>query len=122
MLSRGEIEEGLTQFHGTTCYSRFQRGFLLTEGAKWLAESAGYYWLYDIAWSVKPILAKGWFASLTLTVDLDAQTGEVVITDGHDRVLYKQRVPFTDFPLPEVKLFIADDEAGEKVIMLPGEY
>ncbi len=39
MLSRNEIEAGLPQFTGTTQYYRSHPGLLLTDGAKWLAES-----------------------------------------------------------------------------------
>lgn len=92
------------------------------DGAHWLAESAGCFWLYDIIWSVKPRLANEGFACLTLTVNLPKRRGTVVIDDGNDNPLYTQRIKFTDFPLPEVKLFIADGEEGEKVIMLPSEY
>ena len=119
MLTRKEIEAGLPQFTGTEHYYRHQPGVLLTDGAKWLAESAECYWLYDIVWSVKPILDKRWFAAVRLTVK-DNQ-GEVTIDDGNDNVLYTQHIDYTDFPLPKIKLFVAGSEEGE-VIMLPSEY
>ena len=119
MLTRKEIEEGLPQFTGTEHYHRHQPGFLLTDGAKWLAESAGCYWLYDIIYSIRSILDKDSFAVVKLTVK--DQQGDVTVEDGNDNVLYSQHIEYTDFPLPEIKLYVADSEA-EKVIMLPSEY
>ena len=120
MLTREAIEEGLPQFTGTEHYHRHQSWLLLTDGAKWLAESAECYWLYDIIASVRPILAKDWFAVVKLTVK--DQQGDVTVEDGNDNVLYTQHIEYTDFPLPEIRLYVADAEEGTKVIMLPSEY
>jgi len=124
MLNRTEIESGLEQFTGTEHYYRHSPGFVLTDGAKWLAESAGCYWLYDIAWSVaqKPKLRREPFWTLTLTTGIEAHKGKVKITDGNDRVLYVQSIPYTDFPLPTITLFIEADGLGSRVILLPGEH
>lgn len=105
---------------GTTQYYRHQPGFVLTDGAKWLAESAGCYWLYDIIWSIKPVLANDSFAVVKLIVK-DGQ-GDVSVEDGNDRVLYTQHIEYTDFPLPEIMLYVVDADERTKVIMLPGEY
>lgn len=120
MLTRKEIEAGLPQFTGTTQWYRFQPGFLLTEGAKWLAESAGCYWLYDIVWSIRPILAKDTFAVAKLAVVGSAAI--FALEDGNDNVLYTQAIEYTDFPLPQVTLYVVDGDRGKKVIMLPLEY
>ncbi len=56
MLSRNEIEAGLPQFTGTTQYYRSHPGLLLTDGAKWLAESRV---LFDIIWMCPPETQRG---------------------------------------------------------------
>lgn len=120
MLTRKEIEAGLRQFTGTTQWYQSYPGLLLTDGAKWLADSADCYWLYDIIWSIKPILDKDWFAVAKFATIGSA--GIFVLEDGNDNVLYTQHIEYTDFPLPQVTLFVADGgPGGEKVIMLPSE-
>ena len=37
--------------------------------------------------------------------------------DGNGRVVYAKRIDYTDFPLPEIKLYFSDS-----VLMLPREY
>ncbi len=121
MLTRDEIEAGLPQFTGTTQWYPMYPGILLTDGTHWLAESAGCYWLYDIIWSIrKPILDKDWFAAVKLVVT--GSEADVTVEDGNSNVLYIQHIECTDFPLPEITLFVADAEGGTKVIILPSEY
>ena len=52
----------------------------------------------------------------TLKVNPDS-SALLTCDDGNGHVVYEQAVPFTDFPLPEVKLYFCNN-----VIMLPGEY
>lgn len=121
-LTPAAIEAALCRFTGTENYYRHIGKLLLTDGAKFLADNAGCYWLYDIVWSVLPKLPEDSFAVVTLTVDLDARRGVVVIGDGNDRKLYRQRIPFTDFPLAEITLYLEDAEEGFKVLLLPSEH
>jgi hypothetical protein len=75
---------------------------LLTDGAKFLADQAGCYWLYDIVYSTLPRLPDDWFAVVKLKVDLGAKRGVVIIEDGNGHEFYRQEIPFTDFPLAEI--------------------
>lgn len=123
-LSPADLEAALEQFTGTERYHRHFGGLLLTDGAKFLADQAGCYWLYDIVASVFSKLCLEEFAAVTLTVDLDKKRGVVVIEDGNDRELYRQAIPSTDFPLEKVALYLCGEVGGrrEKVLLLPGEY
>jgi hypothetical protein len=47
--------------------------------------------------------------------------GNVVFDDGNGRILVTQHIPFTDFPLEKIQLFIVRGERN-LVVMLPGEY
>jgi hypothetical protein len=47
-----ELHRHLAQFSGTERYYRIHPGLLATDGAKYLADEAGAYWLLDIIWSV----------------------------------------------------------------------
>lgn len=43
--------------------------------------------------------------------------------DGNDNVLLTKQIPYTDFPLEEIKFYVADGGPGNtRVVMLPGEY
>ena len=45
------------------------------------------------------------------------RSATVFCDDGNDNVVYTKEIPFTDFPLDEVKLYFANN-----VIHLPSEY
>lgn len=109
---------GLPHFTGTTAYYRYLMDHVLTDGTKFLAETAGAFWLMDVIVSVQymPEIRKQPFQSWTLSVDLASAKGRVICTDGNKRELYRQDFGFTDFPLNEITVFVSD-----KVIMLPSE-
>lgn len=117
MKSKSELLQNLPQFTGTESYTKYQGGLLLTDGVVYLAKNADCFWFLDIIWSVQhlPAIRREEFQSWTLTVKDDK--AEAVCTDGNKKVLYKQKITFTDFPLDEVKLFVQNN-----VIMLTSEY
>jgi hypothetical protein len=117
-----ELHRHLAQFSGTERYHRTHPGLLATDGAKYLADAAGAYWLLDIVWSVLPRIADE-FAVLELTVEEGTRRAVVVIHDGREpeTTYHRQDIPYTDFPLPKIKLYIQQNER-ERVVMLPSEY
>ena len=116
-----ELRGYLAQFTGTEAYHRTHPGLLATDGAKYLADEAGAYWLLDIVWSVLSKITDD-FAVLELSVQQDRRAG-VVIHDGREpeTSYHKQEIAWTDFPLPSAKLYLQQN-ATEFVVMLPGEY
>lgn len=123
-LTPAELEAELKRFTGSEHCYRHKPKLLLTDGAKFLADQTGCYWLYDIVSSVPPELLDYWFAVVKLTVDLVAKTGVVVIEDGNDRQLYRQEIPLTDFSLAGVTLYLEEADfspRAEKVLLLPSE-
>ena len=114
-------ETDLAQFIGTEEYYRYYN-LLLTDGAHYLAEQAECFWLMDLIAShasIKRWLGKEDFITCKLTVQ--DTVGEVVFDDGNGNILARQHIPFTDFPLEKIELFIARGE-DNFVVMLPGEY
>lgn len=123
MKTPEQIKAELAQFTGTERYYRYSPLFpkvLLTDGTKRMAESCDAYWLLDVvashlrsmndSFAVALLKVKGGKAKFTLTDDLPA-----------DVTFAEQSISFTDFPLPEMKLYAGYD--GEHyVIMLPTEY
>ena len=111
----------LLQFSGSENWYRhsLNRKVLYTDGAQYLAEQGGAYWLLDsiaIAQAhVKAVKAEE-FQVWTLKVNPDS-TALLTCDDGNKRIVYSQSIPFTDFPLPEVKLYFCNN-----VIMLTSEY
>jgi hypothetical protein len=110
----------LAQFTGTERYYRLNRLCLLTDGTKYLAESAGAFWLMDAAASYLIELGTDdWFVQVVLVVT----SSEAVLTleDGNGHVRARQVVPYSDFPIPQQTVYACWD--GEHwVIMLPSEY
>ena len=117
-----ELLSHLAQCTGTEQYHRTHPGLLATDGAKYLADAAGAYWLLDITWSVLPKIADE-FAVLEPRLEEGTSRAEVLIHNGRKpkTVYCRQGIPYTDFPLPSVKLYIQENGL-ERVVMLPGEY
>jgi hypothetical protein len=92
------------------------------------ADHACAYWLLDIVAIAQPHtpgLADEYFQAWRFIVNEDT-SATVVCTDGNDKELYRQAIPFTDFPLPDITLYCCRDEVlGQGidwVILLPSEY
>jgi len=110
----------LRQFTGTERWYRHAlvRSVLFTDGAKYVADTAGAYWLLDeIALAQKSVAAvkSEEFQVWKLTVKDNAAT--LACEDGNDRALFAKRIAFTDFPGEGVTLWFCNN-----VIMVPGEY
>jgi hypothetical protein len=122
---RAEIEAALTHFSGTdNYYPHFLRQFLYTDGVAYLAEAAQCHWLLDVIGSYQPGIKAGTdtmlheFQIWRLRADIEKHTGlvECLRDTGPDDVALSQEIEFTDFPLPEISLYL---ENG--VLCLPGE-
>lgn len=121
MLSIAELQNGLYHFHGSEEVYKIYPNLVITEGVKWLCESAECFWLLDVIFSYQchHQVKREPFQTYTLTVTVDdngRRTGQVVCTDGNDRVLMTQELEYTSFPLASIDLWL---ENG--VIMLPSE-
>ena len=117
-----ELLGHLAQCTGTEGYHRTHPGLLATDGAKYLAYAAGAYWLLDIVWSVLRKITDE-FAVLELAIEAGSSRAEVLIHDGREprTVYHRQSIPYTDFPLSSIKLYIHKNGL-ERVVMLPSEY
>jgi len=121
-MNSTQLKQDLSRFTGTENYWKGKlHKIKYTDGIKFLHENAECYWLIDlvdsaqISKSIVDYLKKDYFQSIELKV-LD-NVGTFEITDGNSNVLYAQRIEFTDFPLDEIKLYLADG-----VLMLRSEY
>ena len=111
----------LAQFTGTENWYRhsINRAVLFTDGAKYVADQAGAYWLVDEIAIIQPhnarVAAEG-FQVWKLAVNAD-QTGVLTCEDGNDNVVYTKEIEYTDFPLDGITLYFTNN-----TILLPREY
>lgn len=92
--------------------------FKITDGVKLMAEMCGAFWLLtEIFIAVhKPEISNEGFIVWRLAIDDDS--GMLTADDGNGSVLFRKRIPFTDFPLHEgITLYWCDN-----VLLLPSEY
>ena len=113
-------EAALQQFTGTENWHRhgINRNVLYTDGAKFVADAGGAYWLLDTIaiCQLDPRVKAEEFQVWKLTVRSD-RTATLVCEDGNDVVVYTQEIPFTDFPMDGISLWFANN-----VIYLPSEH
>jgi hypothetical protein len=114
------LAQTLPQLTGTERYHRLYPGFLLTDGAKYLADEAEAYWLLDVIWSHMPQVPKDeWFVCAKLARHREGAS--FTLGDGNGKVYARQAIPYTDFPLEEVTLYAARQD-DMWVVLLPSEY
>jgi hypothetical protein len=92
---------------------------VFTDGAKHVADAGGAHWLLDeiaLALRFDQRVATEEFQVWVLRVKED-RTAELTCDNGNGKVVYSQRIIFTDFPLAEITLFCTN-----KTILLPSEY
>jgi hypothetical protein len=123
--SAGELRSNLSQFIGTTAYHQFSPFFpkvVLTDGALYLAENAGAFWLMDL---VAPQLSRinDVFVLIRLVTEpKNRALLEMTDANGSDeKIFYAHKIEFTDFPLDRLELY-AGRQDDLWVIMLPSEY
>lgn len=111
----------LAQFTGTENWYRHSitRDILYTDGIQYLANKAGAYWLIDeIAFQQShPRFKAQQMQVWLLKVDLEKSTAILTCEDGNYNKFYEKKIPFTDFPFDEMKIFFVNN-----VILLPSEY
>jgi hypothetical protein len=114
-------KSALAQFTGSEQWYRhgLVRKVLFTDGAKYVADCAGAYWLIDeIAFGqFEPAVAAEEFQHWKLAVDLEQHTALLTCDDGNGQVVFSKQIEFTDFPLREIEFYFTDN-----TILLPSEY
>ena len=120
MTQKTLTQSDLSQFTGTEEWYRhpLARNFLYTEGAKFIAEAGGAYWLLDeIAFAqALPAITQEPFQLWTLKVSAD-HTAILTCDDGDSNICFTKQIEFTDFPLDSIKFYFTN-----QVLMLPSEY
>lgn len=110
----------LQHFTGTENWYRYPLSPSLsyTDGVRHVARQGGAYWLIDaiLSYQLESKVNREPFQVWTLRV-LEDQKACLTMTDGNDTLIMRHDLEFTDFPLPEIQMYLTD-----KVLMLPSEY
>ena len=111
----------LAQLTGSEQWYRhaINRTVLFTDGAKYVADKAGAYWLLDdvaLSQRFEKAVAAEEFQCWKLTVK-DDNTAAMACEDGNGRCVFSKKIEYTDFPLPEMMLYFTNH-----TILLPSEY
>lgn len=114
------INEALSCFHGTSMYYKhqlFPNLFLsLTDGCDYLRNACNCYWLFDLMLSYQKQLKANDFQVWKLS-RIKGDEFNIVCEDGNNSILLKQHIPFSDFPLNNISIWLING-----VAMLPSEY
>jgi hypothetical protein len=113
--------EALGQFTGSEHWYRhgLVRGILFTDGAKYVADEGGAYWLLDeiaFAQRFENAVAAEEFQVWTLSVKPD-QTATLACGDGNGRTVFEKALEYTDFPADSIELWFENS-----TIYLPSEH
>ena len=111
----------LSQFTGSEHWYRhgLVRSITFTDGAKYVADAAGAYWLLDeiaLAQHFDKKVAAKRFQVWKLAVNAD-DSGTLTCEDDNDNAVFTKAIPFTDLPKEGVTLWFANN-----VIYLPSEH
>ena len=123
MSTKTLTENFLAHFPGSGEFYRHQLGPLYTEGVQSMAELGGAYWLIDAIASYQPdkrirqnpdLVA---FQVWKLAVHEEGGATLTMRGDSGQPVVITQEIEYTDFPLPEITLWVCNN-----TVMLPSEY
>ena len=114
-------EADLAQFFGSEHWYRHavNRNVLYTDGARFVAERAGAFWLLDEIALIQPYdkrVAAEEFQVWKLAVRPD-RTATLTCEDGNYNVVFTKEIEYTDFPLDEITFWYVNN-----VIYLPSEH
>jgi hypothetical protein len=121
-MSEGKLSEAdLAHFTGSENWYRhgIARDVLFTDGAKYVADQGGAYWLLDeiaLAQRYQKAVAAEEFQVWTLTVNPD-HTARLACDDGNKKIVFAKVIPFTDFPIERITLWFENN-----TIYLPSEH
>ena len=116
-MTAQNLKNDLALFTGTEQYFKHWLGFNYTDGVKYLSGKAECYWLLDAIGSYQYKFKRVPFQVWILKVNADKTAVLEMKEDTNQPLLVRQEIPYTDFPLTEIKLYLIDG-----VLILPSEY
>jgi len=121
------IQNNMAHAIGTTKYIwHWTKALVFTDGVEQLREDADCHWLVDAIASYQGKKLKNIpFQVWKLKVCDDKSAILTMVEDSGEPNIITQKIPFTDFPLEDITLWVNDGCVGDsacKVLMLPSEY
>jgi hypothetical protein len=122
-MSKAKLSEAdLAHFTGSENWYRhgLNRDVLYTDGAKYVANQGGAYWLLDeiaLAQRGQQAVAAEEFQVWTLTVNDADRTAALTCEDGNGNTVFAKWIEFTDFPVERITLWFENN-----TIYLPSEH
>ncbi|WP_043363980.1 DUF6876 family protein [Belnapia sp. F-4-1] len=125
-MTSEDLQSALARFTGSDTLTRhgLTRCIFMTQGVVFLAEQTQAHWLTDLIVShqADPRVRSEPFQVWTLAVDAATGSSVATMTDGNsEQPITSQEIPWTDFPLPEVTLWLVQ-EGNAWVMLMPNEY
>lgn len=123
----------LTQFTGTEEYHRWSplfRNVIASDGAMYVAEQCGAYWLLDVIGSHMPQVPKTEAFCVAIlgkdaAYDGGGWTFRLVDDVPSNKIYATQKIEFSDFPLDEIKFYVEEawmNGLRHWLILLPTEH
>ena len=116
---RTEILNALPYFTGTMQMWEHRTPFgklTLTDGCNFIRQKAECKWLFDLIQSHQPSVKQEEFQVWKLE-KVNDMNFLITCEDGDDNTLLTQKIPFSDFPLNGITVWLAD-----AICLLPSEY
>lgn len=115
-----EIQEFIDTVQPVGTRKRWYGNLIITGNVFDFINMADAYWLINMIWSYQTEITD-WLQVWTLTTNVEENTavlkGEM---EGQDLII-TQDIEITNFPLPELKLYVQDDTV-HRCVMFPAEY
>jgi len=111
-----DANESLREHNCTDNYYKYNFGLTITDGTRALADKFQCYWFLDIIASYQLQLRNEEFQVWSLGKNEDS-SAIVLCTDGNDKILKSQNIPWTDFDADVATVWV---ESG--VALLPSEH
>lgn len=120
-----DLQSELSQFMGgddeAYSYKFMGRPFVMTAGVSYLATHAKAYWLLNsiLSYQGEKKLKSESFQTweLARVGDEGSTVFKITATDGNKNILVEEEIPYSDFPLDKVKIWLIDE-----TLLLPNEY
>lgn len=120
----GNVERIQRELKYFTCTRRYHRipylfkNFLLTDGAVYVAEKCDAYWLFDLIASHQinprvrnhPELRN---STQFWTLKVKDKKAEAICEWDEGQIVVKESIYYTDFPLPEIKIWVSKTQLGD---------
>lgn len=119
-MNTHELQTNLSHFTGTENYYRVMPRLVITDGVQYLVTQANLYWFVSAIYShliSNAIYSEFVVARLTVI----GKIADLVLDDGNDQVISRQRIDYTDFPLDEISIYCCYQQQ-DWILLLPSEY